>query len=80
MSKQGATPRRVWRVSAAAPQGEYVDSTSGESRVDEPRRDAVSEVPETSWMQSSLDLAQGLDVIDRTDSLSSELFGRWFGG
>jgi hypothetical protein len=34
--------------------------------------------PETSWLQSSLDLAQGLVVIERSD-LPPDLFGEWFG-
>ena len=80
MSKHSNTPaRRVWRVSAETPQGEYVDSRSDESRPSEPRR-VVLDVPEASWMQSSIELAEGLLVIDRTDSVSPEWFGRWFGG
>ena len=79
MSKHSAMPmRRVWRISAEAPQGEYVDSRADETRSSEPRR-VYQEVPDTNWMQSSLELAQGLDVIDRTDSMSNEMFGRWFG-
>ena len=70
--------RRVWRISAEAPQGEYVDSRADETKASEPRR-VFQEVPDTNWMQSSLELAQGLDVIDRTDSMSNEMFGRWFG-
>jgi hypothetical protein len=78
MSKHAGSmpPRRVWRVSAAAPQGEYVDSQSGESRPDDVRPAVATDVPDTCFMQSSMDLAQGLEVIDRADS---ELFGRWFG-
>ena len=80
MSKHSSTPyRRVWRVSAEVPQGEYVDSRADEFKPSEPRR-AVLDVPESSWMQSSIELAEGLDVIDRTDSVSQEWFGRWFGG
>jgi hypothetical protein len=81
MSKHSGNmpPRRIWRVSASAPQGEYVDSQSGEARVEDPKPAVVSDMAETGWMQSSMDLAQGLEVIDRTDSMSNEWFGRWFG-
>ena len=79
MSKHSGTPaRRVWRVSAEAPQGEYVDSRADESKPSEPRRAQV-DVIDSNWMQSSLELAEGLDVIDRTDTMSQEWFGRWFG-
>ena len=80
MSKHSATPvRRVWRISAEAPQGEYVDSRADETKAREPRRAPTSDVPNTNWMQSSIELAEGLDVIDSSDSTSNELFGRWFG-
>jgi hypothetical protein len=59
MSKHSATQvRRVWRISAEAPQGEYVDSRTDESKRCEPRR-VFPEVIETNWMQSSIELAQG---------------------
>ncbi|HEX6361465.1 MAG TPA: hypothetical protein VFZ93_00805 [Albitalea sp.] len=64
-------------MSADAPHGEYVDSLADESRASEPRRKPV-DVPDTNWMQSSIDLAEGLEVIDRTD-MPEEWFGRWFG-
>lgn len=79
MSKHSSAPaRRVWRVSADAPMGEWVDSRADESRQAEPRAPSAP-VSETGFLQSSLDLAQGLEVIDRTDSVSVEWFGRWFG-
>jgi hypothetical protein len=79
MSKHSGAPHRVvWRVSAEAPQGEYVDSRADEARPIEPRR-LYEDVPESSCMQSSMDLAGGLVVIDRTDTVSHEWFDRWFG-
>lgn len=79
MSKHSGVPvRRVWRVSAEAPHGEYVDSRADESRPGDARR-TPADVPDTNWMQSSIDLAEGLEVIDRTDTVSDEWFGRWFG-
>lgn len=81
MSKHsGVSVRRVWRVSAAAPQGEYVDSRADEQkeRIVEPRP-VPEDIPEAGWLQSSIDLARGLEVIDRTDTMSQEWFGRWFG-
>ena len=79
MSKHSGAPHKVvWRVSAEVPQGEYVDSRSDEGRGSEPRR-PDAEAPETGWMQSSFELADGLVVIDRTDTMSLEWFDRWFG-
>jgi hypothetical protein len=79
MSKHSAMPaRRVWRISADAPQGEYVDSRADDGKRAEPRHRTDAE-PTTSLMTSSIDLAQGLDVIDSTDSISHESFDRLFG-
>jgi hypothetical protein len=79
MSKHSAvTPRRIWRVTADAPQGEYVDSRADEPKASEPRK-VAGDVAEAGWLQSSLDLARGLEIIDRTDSMSSEWFDHWFG-
>ena len=81
MSKHSGAPHRVvWRVSAEVPQGEYVDSRADEARASEPRRQPAPDVTENGWMQSSMELADGLDVIDRTDTISHESFDRWFGG
>jgi len=80
MSKHSGAPHKVvWRVSAEAPQGEYVDSRSDEGKTREPRRARTDDVQETNWMQSSMELADGLEVIDRTDSISNEWFDRYFG-
>jgi hypothetical protein len=80
MSKHSGVPYKVvWRVSADAPQGEYVDSRADETKAREARRPRTEDdVPTTNWMQSSMELADGLDVIDRTDSMSNEWFDRWF--
>jgi len=80
MSKHTGVPyKRVWRVSASAPQGEYVDSRADETKRSEPRAPAGDDLPLNSLMQSSIELAEGLDIIDHTDSVSDEWFGLWFG-
>ena len=76
--------RIVWRMTAAAPQGEYVDSTL--STVPPPDAPdlpaAVQEEPaeraERSWLLSSFELAHGLDVIEDEDTIPAELFDEHF--
>lgn len=77
-SKTGKSSKLVWRISAAAPLGEYVQSEQPavagapaeatatsrrprhESHVDETEAD----VSERGWHQSSMDLAEGMDIIE----------------
>jgi hypothetical protein len=65
--------RRVWRVTADAPQGEYVDPDKLPLPVSSP-----TERPEPGWMMSSFELTHGLDVTDETDTLPGELFDELF--
>jgi hypothetical protein len=67
-----STRRRVWRVTDAAPLGEFVET-------DSPLPANASDHPETGWQQSSWDLAMGLEVRDATDTLSPEAFDALFG-
>jgi len=65
--------RLVWRVTANAPLGEYVDP------------DNVPPVPvehfepqEPGWLLSSFELSDGLDVTDEPDTIPAELFDTLF--
>lgn len=79
------TRRIVWRITSAAPQGEYVDSTlSTVPPPDAPELPAaVQEEPaeraERSWLLSSFELAHGLDVIEDDPTVPAELFDEHFG-
>lgn len=67
------TPRRVWRVTQAAPHGEYVDPDQIPPELTHP-----PERPEPGWLVSSFELTHGLDVSDETDTLPGELFDELF--
>ena len=66
--------RTVWRVTAAAPLGEYVDP-------DAPRATPPVRVERTEpgCLLSSFELAHGLESKDVTDSIPGELFDKLFG-
>lgn len=66
--KPGATQRRVWRMTAEAPLGEFVDAGDSAARpVVQPGPD---ELQPASWVRSSWDLLNGLEV---TESAPGEL-------
>lgn len=66
-------PRKVWRITADAPLGRWVDPEV--ERVEPPLPD---ERIEPGWRQSSFDLAFGLDVRDATDTVPGELLDELF--
>jgi hypothetical protein len=66
--------RRVWRVTANAPQGEYVDLDAPPARPTVVHFDR----PEPGWLQSSFDLSTGLEVVDASDTVPAELFDELF--
>jgi hypothetical protein len=64
--------RRVWRVTANAPQGEYVDP-------DAPPPTVVHfDRPEPGWLQSSFELSIGLEVVEASETMPAEVFDAWF--
>jgi len=65
--------RLVWRVTAAAPLGEYVDPDA--LPVLPPRVDR----PDPGWLLSSFELADGLELKDLSDTIPGELFDKLFG-
>ncbi|NUZ08997.1 hypothetical protein [Piscinibacter koreensis] len=77
------TPRKVWRITADAPQGEFADVdasvTAGDaSKAPQPKRVIIDPAPPVSWRASSHDLLNGVEVSDETDSTSGELFDELF--
>ena len=73
-SKAKAQPvKRVWRVTADVPQGEYVDPSVTPERTNEaPLR------PDSGWHESTFDLSVGLDVSETPDTLPDDLFDKLF--
>ena len=66
--------RRVWRVTANAPQGEYVDPDAPPA----PRTVVHFDRPEPGWLQSSFDLSIGLEVVEAPDAIPPEVFDQLF--
>ena len=76
--RRAARPRKVWRMTAGAPQGEFVEDLPDElSPVGEEGRDA-SVRSHPNWMASSHDLLNGLEVSDFSDTLPNDLYGDLF--
>ncbi len=60
--------------------GEFVELDAPGARSDEPvpEREARGEGGESNWVQSSFDLAIGLDVTDFEDTVPAELLDELF--
>jgi hypothetical protein len=67
--------KRIWRISADAPLGRWVDPGTGKEP-DEPRQPEGRIEP--GWRQSSFDLAYGLQVQDAVDTVPGELLDELF--
>ena len=65
--------RKVWRITADAPQGRWVDPEVERMTQGEPE-----ERFEPGWRQSSFELAFGLEVQDATDTVPGELLDELF--
>ena len=71
-----APPRakaRVWRVTPAAPQGEWVDPTTIL-----PPQEEATERDTSSRAMSSFDLRYGADITDVSDTMPSDLLDLMF--
>lgn len=58
--------RRVWRITDSKPEGEWVDADSAPPAA--AVRDAQSTPPLESWATSSMDLLDGVQIVEHTDS------------
>ena len=63
-SPMPATGRKVWRISADAPGGEWVDAHSAPPPRDEQGR---STLPMDSWTTSSMDLLDGVQIVEHDE-------------
>jgi hypothetical protein len=77
----------VWRISAAAPLGEYVHSqpdalpvqTAVEVKVQAKADDTPKELPERGWHHSTHELVHGMDMHEEPlDTLPDDLFDQFF--
>ena len=72
---RSAPKKLVWRISAGAPQGEWVDP----SQIVPPApKLAEPEVSTGSWVTSSFDLLSGTDVVEVQDAMTPRLFNELF--
>ncbi len=66
----------VWRISQAAPLGEFVDPNAP---VPLPERDAIPEASSSGgWVMSSFELLNGADVTEGPDTVPDDLFDELF--
>jgi hypothetical protein len=72
---KGRKSALVWRISADAPQGKWVDPTK--SRTDPPTGN-LPEVSYGGWAGSSFDLLNGVDITDDPDTVPDALFDELF--
>lgn len=71
-------PRLVWRITADAPLGEYVDPRMPVTKKKQPV-EGEPEVPEHGWLGSSLELLGGVRVSETPmDTLPGELIDEFF--
>lgn len=71
--------KTVWRITAAAPKGKWVDPNSASSAA--PALPLDSELPEVShggWAMSSFDLLSGIDISEDSDTVPADLYDELF--
>jgi hypothetical protein len=74
-------PRKVWRMTAEAPQGEFIEALPGElSPMTDPAHPTSPVRSHPNWMASSHDLLNGLEVSDFSDTLPNDLYDDLFDG
>ena len=72
--------RRLWRMTADAPLGVFVDfdPTASAGRVAEASLKVLDSAPVVDWHGSSFDLLNGVEVRDHSETIPGELFDRLF--
>jgi hypothetical protein len=66
--------RRVWRISDAAPQGEWVDQNIAPMAPVPLHEEPATEASSSGWFVSSMDLLNGIDVNEDLDTSPDDLF------
>ena len=59
--------RRVWRISEGMPEGEWIDPDSTPPSA----REARTSLPMDSWATSSMDLRDGMQVLELDDEATN---------
>jgi hypothetical protein len=67
--------KRVWRISASAPMGEWVKNVA--RGIAKPGKD-LSAVSYDTWAMSSYDLLGGIDVSEDPSTIPGDLFDELF--
>ncbi len=76
-----AAPKRVWRISADAPQGAWVDPRVIHTKPAAKTDPSLGELPEVSsggWVISSFDLLNGTDISEAEDTVPGDLLDELF--
>jgi hypothetical protein len=75
VQRKSAKPgrRRVWRITADAPLGEFVDPDAHP-----PPRPAAGDPESGGWVMSSFDLKHGAEVSEGPDTVPDDLFDELF--
>jgi hypothetical protein len=77
--KKPEVKKVIWRMSSAAPLGEYVHPGDSSAPNTESPEAAVPADPKSSWKLSSLELSDGLQVSEQPiDTLPDELWDEFF--
>ena len=69
--------RLVWRITEAAPLGEYVDSRAPHAKPAEPPLPEAT-VSTGGWVVSSFELLHGADITEGYDTVPGDLFDAFF--
>ena len=69
-------PKLVWRISEAAPAGEWVDPSAVEGCA--PTLGPLPEMSSGGWVMSSFDLLNGVDVSDEDVTVPGDLLDELF--
>lgn len=77
--------KRVWRITEAAPLGEFVDVSlaSATNKIALPPKPSPPALPEATvssggWVVSSFELLSGADVTEGYDTVPGDLFDAFF--
>lgn len=73
--KSTVPSKRVWRISASAPKGEWVTVVAPVAAKVDPN---LPEVSYGTWVTSSYDLLDGADVTEDEGTIPGELFDELF--
>ena len=82
-SKPKSPAKRVWRITASNPMGEWVDSLPVPASAPEPAPETIKAMSlqgdaDGHWLMSSFDLLSGSEVTEDPDTVPGDLFDELF--